>query len=77
MACAKCGSNDVHVIDIDWPGRPIGASIATGMFSNTRVDHHVCTKCGFVESYVTDRNALDKIAEKWPLEGSGGKVGRP
>ena len=66
MACTKCGSDEVHVIDIVWPGRPIGASIPTGMFSEAKIDHHVCTKCGFVETYVTERKVLEKIAAKWP-----------
>lgn len=66
MACPKCRSEEVHVIDIQWPGRPIGASIATGMFSAAKIDHHVCTACGFVESYVTDGKVLEKIAANWP-----------
>ena len=66
MGCAKCGSDEVHVIDIEWPGRAIGAAIATGAFSAAAVDHHVCTRCGFIESYVTEKGALEKIAAKWP-----------
>ena len=64
MTCAKCGSDDVSVLDVDF--RTIGASIPVGMFSSAKVNHHVCTSCGYVESYVADRDALKKIAEKWP-----------
>jgi predicted nucleic-acid-binding Zn-ribbon protein len=67
MTCAKCSSSEVRVIDVEWPGRQIGSTIAVGVFTSAKVNHHVCTNCGFVESYVADRDALKKIAEKWPL----------
>lgn len=66
MNCAKCNSPDVHVISIEWPGRQIGASIPVSMFTSASVAHHVCTSCGYIESYV-DPDARAKIAEKWPL----------
>ena len=64
MTCAKCGSDDVRVLDVDF--REIGASIPVGLFSSVKLNHHVCTKCGYVESYVKDADARKKIAEKWP-----------
>lgn len=67
MECSKCHANAVHVIQIPWPGRTIGASIPVGVFSSAKIDHHVCTHCGFVEMYLSDRDELAKIAGKWPL----------
>ena len=64
-ACAKCKSTEVHVIAI---AMRIGAQIPTGWGSNAAVDHHVCTNCGYVEMYISDREVLDKIARKWPVE---------
>jgi len=64
VTCAKCGSDDVRAVDIGW--RQIGASIPISAFTSVKLIHHVCTNCGFVESYVADAGARKKIAAKWP-----------
>jgi hypothetical protein len=61
--CAKCGGHAVCAID-DL-GRRIGNQIPIGLFSAVKVEHHVCTTCGHVETYITDKETLAKIAEKW------------
>jgi predicted nucleic-acid-binding Zn-ribbon protein len=61
--CPKCGSGDIRVIAVH---RSIGASIATGFFSEASVDHHVCVDCGYTETYVSDPAELQRIAAKWP-----------
>jgi predicted nucleic-acid-binding Zn-ribbon protein len=63
-ACAKCGQREVRVVAVK--GRQIGAAIPITWFTSTSVVHHVCTNCGYVEMWVTDRKQLDAIAKKWP-----------
>ena len=63
-ACTKCGG-EVRIISFEH-GQKLGAAIAIGWFNSAGVNHHVCTRCGFIESYVRDREALDAIAKKWP-----------
>ncbi|MEL6308411.1 MAG: hypothetical protein AAFN11_11295 [Chloroflexota bacterium] len=29
------------------------------------IDNYVCTQCGYTESYITDRRALNRIAKQW------------
>ena len=65
QACSKCASPKVHVIDVDFPR--YGNAIPTGTFSQARIEHHVCTACGYVEMYVSDPAVREKIAENWPI----------
>lgn len=30
------------------------------------LDNYICLACGYVESYITDRSALNRIALTWP-----------
>jgi hypothetical protein len=62
--CAKCGQREVRVVSVK--GRQIGAAIPITWFRSAPVDHHVCTNCGYVEAWVTDREKLQAIAKKWP-----------
>jgi predicted nucleic-acid-binding Zn-ribbon protein len=62
MACAKCGSDDVHHV----PQSNFEVSIRLGLLRKADLDCDVCTNCGFVELYVADKTMLPHIAEKYP-----------
>ncbi|MGZ7032388.1 MAG: zinc ribbon domain-containing protein [Thermoanaerobaculia bacterium] len=64
--CAKCGLREVRVVAVK--GRQDGASIPFSWFRSTRINHHVCTNCGYVEMWATDRSHLQEIAKRWPLK---------
>ena len=68
--CPKCGSEEVYSganvpknmsgygingIPIKGPWLPIYASL----------DNYVCIQCGFVESYISDRQKLGEIVKHW------------
>lgn len=65
--CPKCGSDEVYAGTDVWPKRgPFNSNtIPLGFLSSTALDNYVCGRCGFVEHYVSDRNALRKIRENW------------
>jgi len=72
--CPKCNSNNVFS----------GAKITNKKHSfgfNTipvgsiwkippALDNYVCVDCGYVESYISDKKALEYITKKWPHAGS-------
>jgi predicted nucleic-acid-binding Zn-ribbon protein len=60
--CVKCGGA-VHVITVDR----FGSTIPVGFFGNAKLDHHVCSQCGYVESYVNEAEARAKIAANFPV----------
>jgi hypothetical protein len=67
--CPRCGNSDVYFSD-SGAGiqRDATSSLRTGggMFDGTlpiKVRDYVCTDCGFWESFVNDRDILDKIGE--------------
>lgn len=39
---------------------PINATMSVAL------DNYVCLDCGYVESYITDRGILNRIAKEWP-----------
>lgn len=69
--CPKCGSQAVYSgVDVLMKGGGHGSnSIPITSFTSARLDNYVCVECGFVESYIADREKLDKIIEKWPRVG--------
>ena len=64
--CPKCGSNDVYMREKNG-GNQINAIPLGGFWSRRQfpIDNYVCTNCGFVESYLSDANALRQIAKEW------------
>ena len=65
--CPSCGSERVHT-GADIAGKeglrgsnriPIDAQFAVAL------DNYVCVDCGYLESYVTDRRALNRIQKHW------------
>lgn len=64
--CPKCGHATVH------SGRDIPVKNSSGNmipidFKNSvALDNYVCVSCGYVESYISNQDALARIDEQWP-----------
>ena len=64
--CPKCGHATVH------SGRDItvkassGNSIPIDFRHHAALDNYVCVTCGYVESYLSDKAALERIEKQWP-----------
>ncbi len=69
--CPKCGSHAVYSgVDVLMKGGGHGANtIPITSFTGARLDNYVCGECGYVESYIADREKLEKIIDKWPRVG--------
>ena len=69
--CLKCGSKAIYSgIDVFMKGGMSRSnSIPITTFTMARLDNYVCARCGFVESYVADRENLERIIEKGPRVG--------
>ncbi len=64
--CPKCHSTNVFTKERGtWWGE--GLRLSTRFMD--KVDLHyqtyICTECGYFENYVTDKDELAKVAEKW------------
>jgi hypothetical protein len=66
--CPQCGSSRVH--------SGAGAEGKEGLRGSNRIpldalhyatlDNYVCLNCGYLESYISDRGALNRVAKEWP-----------
>ena len=70
--CPKCGSFDVYS-GAYVPNKSGGGygnntiPVSGGLFDrNVALDNYVCVNCGYVESYISDEEQLQRIAKKWP-----------
>ncbi|QTA83048.1 Uncharacterized protein dnl_54410 [Desulfonema limicola] len=65
--CPKCGSKDIYSgEDIAFKSGPFGSnSIPVGLTSIASLDNYVCTACGLVESYISEKTKLKEIAKRW------------
>jgi predicted nucleic-acid-binding Zn-ribbon protein len=64
--CAKCEHNDVLRIEQPVTVEGSGAiQVGITTFSAVKVIRYVCTKCGFVESWVDDQEGIDKLIKKY------------
>lgn len=72
--CPKCGSDEVfsgHNLD-DTVRYGENESNTIPLYRNwiniikgAPLDNYVCTSCGYVESYISDHEALRKISKIW------------
>lgn len=63
--CPKCGSYKVYS-GRDIPVKAnIGNTIPIDFQHNVALDNYVCVACGYVESYISDPDALKRIAAQW------------
>ena len=65
--CPKCGSDSVFT-DIGTGGRQ--GDIGISLFSTALADNYICTSCGYVENYISQKDKLKEIREKWRRIGS-------
>ncbi len=65
--CPKCNSHDIFSgARVALKKGPFGSnSIPIGLTSIAALDNFVCGECGYVESYVSDRQKLIEIVRKW------------
>lgn len=63
--CPKCGQATVH------SGRDVPVKTASNNtipidFKNSAaLDNYICVTCGYVESYISDPEGLQRIASQW------------
>lgn len=60
--CPKCGEKEVRVSDQ-------GSSslrISLGAFDSVSLTYYICSKCGYVESYISEHEMLPLIAMRLP-----------
>lgn len=71
--CPKCGSSEIHAgIDVHPKSGPFTSNaIPISLTSVAALDNYVCTRCGYVESYVADTHKRQEISRKWPLAKTG------
>lgn len=69
--CPKCSSSQIYSgVDVFMKGGGHGGNrIPITSFTSARLDNYVCVECGYVESYISERDKLEKIVEKWPRPG--------
>lgn len=65
--CLKCGSKTVFTKDdgIGFNGS-YGVFVKTGMMGgHSNTVSYVCTTCGYLEIYISEKKKLENIAKKW------------
>jgi predicted nucleic-acid-binding Zn-ribbon protein len=65
--CPQCGSEQIRsgaIID-GKEGLRGGNRIPINAVIHAALDNYVCVDCGYVESYINDRNMLNRIANEW------------
>ena len=69
--CPKCQSTEIYSgADIPLKKGPFGSNaIPVSMTSIAALDNYVCADCGYVESYVGEREKLKEIHRKWERVG--------
>jgi DNA-directed RNA polymerase subunit RPC12/RpoP len=65
--CPKCGSKEVYSgANIPLKSGPFaGNAIPISLTSMAALDNYVCVTCGLVESYISDKDKLEDVAERW------------
>ena len=61
--CPKCDSDEIYV-----KRERLNEGISTlciSIWKDTILTNYVCISCGYVESYVTEKKALEQIKKKW------------
>jgi hypothetical protein len=68
--CPKCKQPTVYRKNVGISFGDGGFHVYTGGASRPlKLDHYVCTTCGYFESYIPDANKLQDVAKSWtPVE---------
>jgi predicted nucleic-acid-binding Zn-ribbon protein len=69
--CPQCGSKEVFLGTqiTNKRGQYDSNTIPISMLFTAVLDNFVCTRCGYVESYILDSVARQRIAETWQRVG--------
>ena len=69
--CPKCNATDIFCgSELRPKSGPFGSnSIPINLTSIAALDNYVCTQCGYVESYISDKSKLKEIFIRWPKVG--------
>jgi predicted nucleic-acid-binding Zn-ribbon protein len=59
--CPKCNSRDIYKKST-YSQR---SNLSVSTFKQARLEDYVCTKCGYIETYVLKEDDLKKIRDKW------------
>jgi len=57
--CPKCGSHEVYAVNTYGDQ----ANITVGIWHFAEITYLVCTKCGYNESYIFNKDSLKRIAK--------------
>jgi len=65
--CPKCESKAIYCGDkIPLKNGPFGSnSIPVSIISIAALDNYVCTDCGYMESYIAEKDKRKEILENW------------
>jgi hypothetical protein len=65
--CPKCESKSIYCGDkIPLKNGPFGSnSIPVSIISIAALDNYVCTDCGYIESYIAEKDKRKEIIESW------------
>lgn len=65
--CPKCSGQEVYSnCNLrDKTGNYNSNTIPLSFFRTVALDHYVCTTCGYIENYVADSSALERIRDMW------------
>ena len=64
--CPKCNSKEIYKRPTFSPPSNFAiGNLALGFFSQLRFHIYICTRCGYLEAYITDSEDLKEIKKKW------------
>ena len=70
--CSKCGHGTVYSGRDIAVKSSIGNTIPIDFRHHVALDNYVCTTCGYVERYISDKDSLKRISDTW-IEASKSK----
>lgn len=63
--CIKCGHGTVYSGRDVSVKSSIGNTIPINFRDHAPLDNYVCTTCGYVEHYISNRYMLNRIERQW------------
>ena len=75
--CPKCGSDSVFCGDkVPLKSGPFASnSIPISLISIASLDNYVCADCGFIESYIAEKDKIKEVANSWRSVKESGATG--
>lgn len=64
--CPKCGNATVHSGRDIAVKSSLGNRIPIDFQNHAALDNYVCVSCGYLERYLSDKPALERIEKQWP-----------